>query len=157
MTNKNTLREVNFRPFERKDLTETNELIDLLGQLTKVGVLSNEMRAELAEYFANNEKEFIIVAEIEGRIVGTAKIFMERKIAHSGGYVGHIEDVVVHKDYRGYGIGGNLLTDLYDQAKKFKAYKAILDCSEKNVPFYEKNLLHRSEICMRRDFPQFDI
>ena len=39
------------------------------------------------------------------RIVGTGTLLIERKVIHSCGLVGHIEDVVVHSDYRGLSLG----------------------------------------------------
>ena len=61
---------------------------------------------------------------------------IERKI--NGRTAGHIEDVVVSKQHRGRGIGELLIEDLVKTAKKEQCYKIILNCSDKNVPFYNK-------------------
>ena len=40
------------------------------------------------------------VAELDGQVVGTTSLFVERKFIHGGGRTGHIEDVVVHGDFK---------------------------------------------------------
>ena len=63
--------------------------------------------------------------------------------------MGHIEDVVVDTTYRGYGLGKKIIGVLVDHAKKMGCYKVILDCSNKNVGFYEKCGFVQHEVEMR--------
>lgn len=63
---------------------------------------------------------------------------MERKYVHENGLVGHIEDIVVHKEYRKLNFGRYIIDQLKHIGEQVGCYKIILDCSEKNVPFYEK-------------------
>lgn len=81
---------------------------------------------------------YTFVAEDEGKLIGTATLFLEQKFSHKGSKVGHIEDVVVDSTSRKKGIGKALVSHLIALAKENGAYKCILDCSEENVPFYEK-------------------
>lgn len=92
-----------------------------------------------------------LVAEAEDRIIGTASYFIELKFIHQGGKVMHVEDVSVKHDTQGKGIGKAIMDHLEYLAKLQGCYKMILNCSEKNVPFYEKCgfKLHESE--MRKD------
>ena len=50
----------------------------------------------------------------------------------------HIEDVIVHNEYRGHGLGKVLLDKCLEIAKQECCYKIILDCSDINCKFYEK-------------------
>ena len=52
--------------------------------------------------------------------------------------VGHVEDIVVHKDYRKLQFGRFIIEQLKHIGRETGCYKVILDCSEKNVPFYQK-------------------
>ena len=52
--------------------------------------------------------------------------------------MGHIEDVVVSKEYEGKGIGIKLVTSLLEKAKAMNCYKTILDCNDELIPFYER-------------------
>ena len=72
------------------------------------------------------------------RLLGTAAIFLEKKFHRNLGIAGHIEDVVVDSEARGRGIGNQLTTLLTQFGQARGCYKVILDCLEKNAPFYEK-------------------
>ncbi len=65
-------------------------------------------------------------------------MLIEQKFIHKGGIVGHIEDVVVKKEFEGQGIGMKLVLSLLDIAKKRQCYKTILNCEDSLIPFYEK-------------------
>ncbi len=91
------------------------------------------------------------VAIIDDRVAGTASVFIEPKFIHSGGVVGHIEDVAVHPGFQKHGIGRALVEHLLDECRKFRCYKVILDCAEGVIPFYERLGFHRWERAMRID------
>ena len=47
--------------------------------------------------------------------------------------------IAVHPDYRGQGIGSQLLDRFAETAKEMKRGRIALTCLEDRVPFYEKN------------------
>jgi glucosamine-phosphate N-acetyltransferase len=71
-------------------------------------------------------------------ILGSGTIIYEPKIIHGCKNVGHIEDIVVHENYRTHGIGKNIIKKLTELANKKNCYKVILDCKQTLIPFYEK-------------------
>jgi glucosamine-phosphate N-acetyltransferase len=79
-----------------------------------------------------------IIEDTDRRIVASASVFIEQKLIHNMGKVGHIEDVVVSSDFRGHGLGKRIVNTCLDYAKTQGCYKCILDCSEENVNFYKK-------------------
>jgi glucosamine-phosphate N-acetyltransferase len=91
------------------------------------------------------------VALIDGRVVGTASLLIEPKFIHNGGVTGHIEDVAVHPECQGRGIGALLVERLLEESRKEGCYKVILDCADKVIPFYEKLGFHKWERAMRID------
>ena len=93
----------------------------------------------------------IYVAYINDKIVGTVTLLIEDKIIHDGSKVGHIEDVVVHSDYRRLNIGKLLINHCVNIAKEKGCYKVILDCDEDNILFYEKCGFKTKGVCMRFD------
>lgn len=60
----------------------------------------------------------VVVDKRTGRIVGAGTLLIEPKFIHECGWTGHIEDIVVHEDARGLGLG-----------KMYSTYKRFL-CSE---------------------------
>jgi glucosamine-phosphate N-acetyltransferase len=90
--------------------------------------------------------------EWKGRIIGTATLILETKFIHNGGCVGHIEDVVVHPDFRGKKVGQQLIHELVREARLAGAYKVILNCTPDNIPFYEKcGFTNNGVVQMRKD------
>lgn len=87
--------------------------------------------------FVDNKNHHIIVAfsVFSPYVAATASLLIENKI--NGKNAAHIEDVVVSKVYRGLGLGGAMIKRLIDVARDKECYKIILNCSDKNVPFYD--------------------
>ena len=82
---------------------------------------------------------YIDVETCKTHIVGSGTIIYEPKIIRGCKYVGHIEDIVVHRGYRSHGIAKNILHLLVERAKQNNCYKAILDCNPDLIGFYERN------------------
>ena len=99
--------------------------------------------------FKSNADRKTLVYEDDGKIIGTATAFIEHKFLHCGSRVGHIEDVVVDKNIRKSGIGKALIKECIEFCRYRMCYKAILDCSRENIPFYECCGFTFSENCMR--------
>ena len=126
------------RPIEKKDINR--DFYSLLGQLTQMD--AEKMDANLTYQFLDNlddnHQVFVIENQETCEIVGTGTLLIEKKLIRNYGKVGHIEDIVVHKKTRGTGLGKKLIEKLTEESKKQGCYKCILDCSDENVPFYEK-------------------
>ena len=123
------------RNLQREDLDiHYFKLLNELSSSLSIGAEKNFDK--LWSNFSDNDNYHIVVAFSDFSILGTASLFIEKKI--NGVSAGHIEDVVVSRSQRGIGIGGLLIKNLIKTAKKKKCYKIILNCSDKNVPFYEK-------------------
>ena len=111
--------------------------LDTLNTLRKTKI--NEDKAvEIFKHIKSNPNHIIIVAEVNGIIVGSTTLLIEQKFIHEGGIVGHIEDVVVKKEFQGKKIGEKIIKYVLELAKKHDCYKTILDCSDEVKPFYEK-------------------
>lgn len=86
------------------------------------------------------------------KVIGSASYFIEPKFIHNGGFVGHIEDVCVATGYERAGVGSAVVNRVKALCKQAGCYKAILDCGDSSIEFYEKLGFHRHENCMRIDF-----
>ena len=109
------------------------------GFLTLLQQLSNSEHNCTIKEFEQKLKEFndeVWVVEINGKIVGTGKVFIENKFGNS---VGHIEDIIIDKNSRKQGIGSMLVKYLTSFAKVKGCYKVVLGCSSTNVDFYKSN------------------
>lgn len=127
---------------------------ETLSNLSQVGLIDQDIEraSKLLHGIEENKLYKIFVAESEsGQIIGSITLLVEQKFIHNGGKVGHIEDVVTRKEYSGKGVGSALVQKCIDVAKDEKCYKVILECSDVNIPFYEKAGFRKHEVSMRYD------
>jgi len=137
------------RQLSKSDL-EKGDFVNLLGQLTTVGSIPEAFLKKRLELLRKSNRELMFVIEdtkLE-KIVAAGTLLVEYKFIHSAGKCAHIEDVVVDKNCRGRGLGKKIVCKLRDAAKLLGCYKCILDCSKKNVGFYEKCGFKENEVCM---------
>ena len=124
------------RELEEKDLA--NGFLTTLDSLRETSSMNNDKVLEIFKKIKSNPEHHIIVAEINGKIIGTTTLLIEPKFIHQGGLVGHIEDVVVDKNFQGEKIGEKIIKYVLEFSKNYGCYKTILDCSDNVKPFYEK-------------------
>ena len=115
-----------------------NGFLKSLDSLKEASGIDKDKANEIFEKINSNPDHIIAVAEIDGKIVGSTTLLIESKFIHNGGLVGHIEDVVVDKNYQGQKIGEKIMKFLIEISKNRGCYKTILDCTDDVKPFYEK-------------------
>ena len=128
-----------------------NGFLESLDHLRQSSNLEPNSARNTLKKILENENHIIHVAELNGKIVGSTTLLIEQKFIHEGGFVGHIEDVVVNKEFEGRGIGMKLVLSLLGVAKEKKCYKTILNCEDKLLPFYEKIGFKQKSTEMRFD------
>ena len=128
-----------------------NGFLESLDNLRQTSSLEQNSVRNILKKILENENHIIDVAELNGKIVGSTTLLIEQKFIHECGFVGHIEDVVVNKEFEGQGIGMKLVLSLLDVAKEKKCYKTILNCEDKLIPFYEKIGFKQKSTEMRFD------
>ncbi|KAG9285714.1 hypothetical protein G9A89_002281 [Geosiphon pyriformis] len=136
-----------------QNLLFSTELIsfEVQAALPKViGDISKAMFLERFNYLKQHNHEYftVVIADPTDRVVGVGTIFVERKFIRNTGLVGHIEDIAVDESQQGKKLGLRVIQALKYIGAKTGCYKVILDCSEKNVPFYQKCGFTRKEVEM---------
>ncbi|HSB84002.1 MAG TPA: GNAT family N-acetyltransferase [Nitrosarchaeum sp.] len=127
---------ITIRKLQKDDLR--NGFLSTLDSLRKTSDINMEDAKKIFEKINSNPDYIIAVAVIDGKVVGATTLLIETKFIHNGGKVGHIEDVVVDKNYQRKGIGEKIIKYLLKYAKESGCYKTILDCVDDVKPFYEK-------------------
>ena len=141
--------EIEIREIREGDLE--NGFLETLDFLRKASDLDKNKAKEILEKIKQNSNQIIQVAIDDKKIVGCITLLIEQKFIHDGGLVGHIEDVVVRKDYEGKGIGMKLVTSMLEYAKRKNCYKTILDCKDDVKQFYERIGFKHESSGMRYD------
>ncbi|WXL24670.1 GNAT family N-acetyltransferase [Ectopseudomonas mendocina] len=98
---------------------------------------SKLLALRLAEHAPNRE---ILVAERDGRVLGTCTINLIEHLSHNFARSAILEDVVVDAESRGLGIGQALMGKAIERAKAWGCYKVALSSNVKREEahrFYE--------------------
>lgn len=129
-------------------LEHVPEILELLNEeLSDFLPDYNDIKELLLEFLTDDRhKSIVLVAE--NIVIGFGVILFERKIR--GGLAGHIEDVVIKKQYQGRGYGKMLVNSLMDHATVANCYKVSLQCKKRNVLFYSKLGFEESGFCMQK-------
>ncbi|MGB0856018.1 MAG: GNAT family N-acetyltransferase [Nitrosopumilus sp.] len=130
------MNEVTIRELKKEDLW--NGFLTSLDSLRQASDIDRDKALEIFKKIDSNPDHIIGVAELDGKIVGSTTLLIESKFIHNGGLVGHIEDVVVDKNFQGMKIGEKIMRYLLKVAENRGCYKTILDCTNDVKPFYEK-------------------
>ncbi len=137
------------RELEQNDLF--NGFLESLDSLRNASDIDRDKADKIFSNIKSSQNQKIFVAILEDKVVASTTLIIEQKFIHDGGFVGHIEDVVVSKEYQGKGIGKELILQVLDYAKKNNCYKTILDCNDDVKLFYERIGFKRHSNCMRFD------
>jgi len=141
------MNQVKIRQIQENDLFQG--FLESLDSLRKASDLEENNAKLVLKKIRSNQNHVIMVAELNGQIVGSITLLIEPKFIHQGGLVGHIEDVVVRSELQGKGIGEQLVNATLEYAKNHGCYKTILDCDDNVKPFYEKIGFKRNSNAMR--------
>jgi len=128
-----TIRNINISDYDRNYLFLLKQLTDINPEIIDRNTFNDFING------LNDMHSIIVIEDISANIIiGSGTLLVEQKLIHNMGKVGHIEDIVVDEKYRGRNLGKKIIEYLIDMSNKSGCYKAILDCSDKNVEFYKK-------------------
>jgi len=102
----------------------------------------------------NTYYSIVIVDKPTDRIVAVGTVFIERKFLRGLGSVGHIEDIAVDKSQQGKKLGLRIIQALTGISENSGCYKTILNCSDSNIPFYNKCGYEKKENEMAKYAPE---
>ena len=139
------------RELKKEDLW--NGFLTTLDSLRQTSDISKSVAEKIFEKINSNPNHIVAVAELDEKIVASTTLLIEPKFIHKGGLVGHIEDVVVDKNFQGQKIGEKIIRYILEFAKNRGCYKTILDCTDDVKPFYEKLGFKHTANELRFDHP----
>jgi len=142
---------VEFAKFE--DIDKMAHLLSQLFSIERDFGVDYAKQKEGLELVFNDEMSDILVARVDNALVAMAT--MQRLISTAeGGYVGHIEDVVVDDEYRNRGIGTYLVERLVALAKE-RGYKRLQLAADrentKALLFYQKRSFSATSLSIYRN------
>ncbi len=95
----------------------------ILSQLTEIGEFTKDDFSNYLKNLSNNHH--LIGLYYYNELVGLGTIIIEHKIIHGLSKCGHLEDIVIDKEFRGKKLGKKLINYLVNYGKKKGCYKII--------------------------------
>jgi GNAT superfamily N-acetyltransferase len=132
-----------FRRAKRADLPTLVQLLadDFLGarrELVSDPLLPGYVAA--FEAIAADPNEMLLVADLDGAVVGMLQLSFLRHLTYQGGLRAHIEGVRTRSDIRGQGIGRQLMAHAIETARERGCYMVQLTTDKQRpdaIRFYE--------------------
>jgi GNAT superfamily N-acetyltransferase len=90
---------------------------------------------------AADERGAVLVAELDGAVIGVCQLIVFRHLQAGGGLCAEIESVHVHPDRRGCGVGSELVRDAVERARQLGCYRVQLTSNLRRPEahrFYER-------------------
>ena len=107
----------------------TLELIETMGDTEGIDI---KLVAENCRNLLSEANSHILVAEIEGIVVGFVNFTTRKTILHSG-LSGLIDEFVVAKSYHGKGIGRQLLSIAIEKSRQLGCCEVEVSTEKKNI------------------------
>ncbi|MCX7780380.1 MAG: GNAT family N-acetyltransferase [Negativicutes bacterium] len=105
-------------------------VMSLYGELTgvygNIRERSDDERRQVWLDVIADKRQHLLVAEVEGKVVGTLNLSVIPNLGHGGQPWAAIDNVAVDTAYRSRGIGQALVAEAGNIARKFNCYKIIL-------------------------------
>lgn len=124
---------------------DLNAMVDLLGLLFSQEADfqpdPDRQRQALSKILAARELGSVLVAQAQGKVVGMVSLLYTISTAE-GGAAAWLEDMVVHPDFRGHGIGSLLLDAAAKTCRTKGVRRVTLLTDRSNAPaqrFYQRH------------------
>ncbi|KAI0682208.1 acyl-CoA N-acyltransferase [Earliella scabrosa] len=146
--------DLHIRPLASSDYSRGHlSVLSVLTVVTDPGEEAWRAQFEAIRAAPRTYYSIVIVDKASDRIVAVGTVFVERKFLRGLGCVGHIEDIAVDKTQQGKKLGLRIIHALTGISENSGCYKTILNCSDSNIPFYEKCGFQKKENEMAKYAP----
>ncbi|KAJ3574596.1 hypothetical protein NP233_g1664 [Leucocoprinus birnbaumii] len=131
--------DLHIRPLARTDYNRSHlSVLSVLTVVTDPGLAAYQARFDLLRSQPKTNYTIVIIDKPTDQIIAVGSVFVEHKFLRGLGSVGHIEDIAVNPNVQGKKLGLRVIQALTGISEREGCYKTILNCSDKNIPFYEK-------------------
>lgn len=145
--------QVNIRPAVSSDIEALTSLLKILFTVEEDFFFNRTLQRRGLELMLSNERGCVLVAEVNGQVAGMCSGQLTISTAE-GGPALLLEDMIVHEEYRGRGLGMQLIEKVAEWGKTNGASRLQLLADRNNSPalgFYNKLGWQITElICLRK-------
>ena len=121
------------REAKESDLLTIGKLtLELIEAMSDTEGIDIKLIAENCRNLLSEDNSYILVAEIEGIIVGFINFTTRKTILHRG-LSGLIDELTIAKNYRGKGIGRQLLSSAIEKSRQLGCCEVEVSTEKTNV------------------------
>ena len=140
-----TIEKININDINVSDYNIKN-LIRILQQLSPNSIFDPSILTskvikqnilDLSKTKINHNHTQLFAIKYEDTIIGTGSVIIDDKLIYNSEKVSHIEDIVLDKEYRGLGLGKNLVQCMIEYSKSQGIYKIILNTTDEIKRMYK--------------------
>ncbi|BCJ71231.1 hypothetical protein CS0771_07750 [Catellatospora sp. IY07-71] len=106
------------------------------------GIDGDQLEPFAAWVTAHADTHLPFVAELDGRVVGSAWLLVAERVPGNGSpqrWYGDVQSVMVREEHRGRGIGGALMAGILAEARKRGLLHVTVHSGRRAVDFYLRN------------------
>lgn len=144
---------VTIRPAAFSDISALSSLLKILFSIEEDFVFNENLQRQGLELMLGSEQCCLLVADVSGQVVGMCSGQVTISTAE-GGPALLIEDVVVHEEYRGQGIGRRLMAEVseWGRAKGVLRFQLLADRNNSPALKFYKSLGWQATqlVCLRK-------
>jgi perosamine synthetase len=133
--------------YRQLNIHDKEQYLELMSGFRSVNTDMSDLDFQKLFYRIMNNGS-IIIAELNGKIIGSITILLEQKFIHNSAIYAHIEDVFVNESFRHKKIGKELVNNSIVYCKEKNVYKISLNCDEKLRAFYSLNNFEQRQVNM---------
>ncbi|MCU0611268.1 MAG: GNAT family N-acetyltransferase [Candidatus Eisenbacteria bacterium] len=135
-------------------LGDAGAVVKLIGEMAAEGEASSPITESYVNTYLASPAGKVLVAEQGEQVVGMLSYSIRQDLFHAGP-VGHIEELVVHREARGQGIGAALLTEALSRLRAGGCVEVSLNVMPDNdsaIRLYRRHELTEETLGLERHF-----
>lgn len=101
-------------------------VVELLKQLWPTMQFNDETLQIVYKNALQSDKQILIVGLIDGKVIGFCSLTIKNNLWQAGN-LGHVDELIVDKDFRGQGIGKKLMDEITTIARGYTCKRIELD------------------------------
>lgn len=138
----------------KAELQDATSIIQLIAELAAADNERSSLTPDYVEKYLASPVSQILVAERHGQVVGLLSYSIRPDLYHAGNSC-LIEELVVHEQVRGQGVGSALLTELLERLSAVECAEvslAVMPDNTQALRFYRRHGLTDEAIFLEKHF-----
>jgi PhnO protein len=135
-------------------LEDAPAITELIKELAETNGENSLVTISFVQTYLNHHNSHVLLAEVNGEVVGFLSYSIRPDLYHAGD-TAMVEELIVHRPWRGQGVGSALIQFFLAQIKAFGCIEAsvsTMDDNERAIRFYRAHGLEDEALLLEKHF-----